>query len=57
MNNENVIKAHYFSSNHKKGLLKDKKCGCFYCLEIFDPNKINEWVDDISVLQFTHIVV
>ena len=48
MNNEDVIKAHYFSSNHKKELLKDKKCGCFYCLEIFDPNEIKEWVDDIS---------
>ncbi|OOG92609.1 hypothetical protein BTH41_05112 [Bacillus mycoides] len=21
-------------------------CGCFYCLEIFIPSKINEWWDD-----------
>ena len=47
MNKEDIIKAHYFSSNHKKQLLKDKKCGCFYCLEIFNPNQIKEWVDDI----------
>ena len=48
MNNEDIVKAHYFSSNNKKELLKDKKCGCFYCLEIFNPNEINRWIDDTS---------
>ncbi len=41
-----LINAHSFSSNHKKQLLQDKKCGCFYCLEIFDPKEIKEWVPD-----------
>ena len=35
--------AHKFSSNHKPELEKDKKCGCFYCLAIFDPAEIIEW--------------
>jgi len=47
MNNEqNIIKAHQFSINHKTQLLKDKICGCFYCLKIFSPNEIETWVED-----------
>ncbi len=36
--------AHHFSNNHIPELKKDKKCGCFYCLSIFTPNEINEWI-------------
>lgn len=32
------IDTHRFSVNHKEELLKDKKCGCFYCLKVFDLN-------------------
>ncbi len=39
------IAAHYYSSNHKPELTKDKLCGCFYCLRIFDPIEIAEWLD------------
>jgi hypothetical protein len=42
------ITAHKFSSNHKAQILKDEKCGCFYCHAIFNPQKIEEWVEDIS---------
>ena len=38
--------AHKLSSNHKPELLKDSKCGCFYCLKIFTPNEIVEWLDE-----------
>ena len=44
----NSIDAHKFSANHQNKLLKDKKCGCFYCLHIFSPNEIIEWVKDID---------
>ena len=44
--NKEVIKAHQFCSNNKKALLKDKKCGCFYCGKIFSPTEIEEWIDD-----------
>ncbi|MGN0181056.1 MAG: cytoplasmic protein [Candidatus Ornithomonoglobus sp.] len=43
-----IINAHKFSSNHKKHLLHDTKCGCFYCLKIFDPKEITNWVEDVS---------
>ena len=40
------IAAHKFSSNHEEQLLHDNKCGCFYCLTIFNPQEIQEWIDD-----------
>ena len=42
------IDAHLFTSNHKEALLKDESCGCFYCIEIFDPSFINNWLEDES---------
>lgn len=41
---EDYIKAHEYSSNHMAQLKKDKKCGCFYCLEIFSPDEITDWL-------------
>lgn len=43
---EDYIKAHEFSSNHKEQILKDEKCGCFFCLRIFNPNEIVDWIED-----------
>ena len=45
---ERIIDAHKYSSNHRTELLKDKKCGCFYCLKIFKPKKIQSFIEDIS---------
>ena len=42
------IQAHEFASNHREPLLKDKKCGCFYCLDIFDPKEIKGWIAYVS---------
>ena len=46
MDNSRIIEAHKFSSDHKKELKKDKLCGCFYCLKIFDPKEIKFWIKD-----------
>lgn len=43
---EDYIKAHEFSSDHKEQILKDDKCGCFFCLRIFNPNEIVDWIED-----------
>ena len=54
------IKAHDFSTGHRKRLvqgresgrvflprlLQDRKCGCFYCLKIFVPKEISNWIED-----------
>lgn len=42
--NAEIERAHMFSNNHKPELRKDSLCGCFYCLEIFHPSEIKEWV-------------
>ncbi len=41
-----IIEAHEHSINHRSKILKDKKCGCFYCLYIFPPEYISEWIED-----------
>lgn len=43
-----IVLAHKYSSNHKEKLLKDTKCGCFYCLKIFNPKEITNWCSDIG---------
>lgn len=40
------IKAHEYSSNNNGQLEQDEVCGCFYCLSIFNPEEIEEWIDD-----------
>lgn len=38
--------AHIASMRNRKLLKKDKKCGCFYCLKIFSPTEIKEWIPE-----------
>ncbi len=38
--------AHDASSNHKMELFHSEQCGCFYCLEVYDPKEIKEWVGE-----------
>ena len=40
-----IILAHKFSNNHMPELQKDSVCGCFCCLEIFNPSEIEEWIN------------
>lgn len=42
----NIIDAHKYSINNKSTILKDEKCGCFYCMEIFSPREISDWIED-----------
>lgn len=41
-----IIQAHKYSSHHRKLLEADTLCGCFYCLKIFSPSEIEEWIDN-----------
>ena len=45
-NDDSHIEAHKFSINHMPELKNDSSCGCFYCMSIFSPNEIDEWVED-----------
>jgi hypothetical protein len=41
-----IKSAHKYCFHNKELLIKHKKCGCFYCLSIFKPSDIKEWVDE-----------
>ena len=43
-----VVLAHKHSSNHREELQRSETCGCFYCLAVFKPNEIQEWIDEGS---------
>lgn len=40
---QDVILAHNHSSHNHPKIKEDKVCGCFYCLNIFNPSEIFDW--------------
>ena len=44
-----AVLAHRRCSGHRAEILKSALCGCFYCLEIFKPGEIAEWISDPGV--------
>lgn len=38
--------AHKFSIANETAIRKSKECGCFFCLKIFDPEEITNWISD-----------
>jgi hypothetical protein len=40
------IRAHTHSSCHREEVLSSQTCGCFYCLAIFEPDEIKDWIDE-----------
>lgn len=42
----NTKGAHSHSANHRSEIENSAVCGCFYCLAIFKPSIIEEWVDE-----------
>lgn len=41
-----IVEAHGHCGANKIEIQRSKLCGCFYCLEVFWANEVNEWVDD-----------
>ncbi|SEC52948.1 hypothetical protein SAMN05443244_3683 [Terriglobus roseus] len=42
----NTTTAHKHSRHHRAELERSEVCGCFYCLSIYPPTQIVEWIDD-----------
>ena len=40
-----LAKISHQSYENRHLILASKICGCYYCLKIFSPNEITEWVD------------
>jgi hypothetical protein len=38
--------AHKHSSKHRVEILSSLACGCFYCLSIYPPSDVVEWIDE-----------
>ncbi len=41
-----LIEAHKHCANHEDEITRSTACGCFYCLAVFAPAEIEDWVDD-----------
>lgn len=54
MTEPDYITAHKHSSHHRAELEESEICGCFYCLEIYPPKEIQEWIDDEITAQCPH---
>ena len=40
-----LVEAHRAAKGNKADLAKSGRCGCFYCLSVYDPSEIVRWVD------------
>jgi predicted metal-dependent phosphoesterase TrpH len=45
---KDVISAHNFCTRQKSELEGDRRCGCFYCLKIYSPKEITNWLPEGS---------
>lgn len=46
MTDNDLEMAHSCSDHHREQILASESCGCFYCLRLFAPQKIVEWIDE-----------
>ncbi len=46
MTTPDYIRAHTHSMHNRDELLSGERCGCFYCVAIFSPEEVKEWVDE-----------
>lgn len=45
--NQDIINAsHKHTIRHRAEILQSDVCGCFYCITIFRPKDIIDWIDD-----------
>ena len=42
---KDYIAAHKHCANHREEILGSKLCGCFYCIKLFCPDEILDWID------------
>ena len=43
---DDVKAAHKHSSRHRNEILNSSVCGCFFCMSVFKPCEILDWVND-----------
>lgn len=48
VNKKSIVQAHDHSDRHRNELEQSEICGCFYCLRIFKPSLIEDWIEEES---------
>ena len=38
--------AHGFSQSNEAEILSSERCGCFFCLKVFDSGEVHDWLND-----------
>lgn len=46
MNLRELEIAHDHSTANREEVERSEECRCFYCLAVFPPSEISEWIDD-----------
>ena len=46
MTDPNYVSAHKHSTRNREEIEESDLCGCFYCLSLFSPLEITEWIDE-----------
>ncbi len=41
-----IEEASKYSIRNRKQVENSSICGCYYCLKIFKPKEINDWIDN-----------
>jgi len=54
---EEIKNLSKYSKKNKNYLKESKKCGCYFCLNIFEPKNIKEWTDngETAICPFCHV--
>ena len=54
MTEPDYISAHKRASRHRAELEESGICGCLYCLQVYQPAEIQEWIDDETTALCPH---
>ena len=46
MDEKYLINAYKHSRNNFEELKSSNRCGCFYCMKIFDKDEVVSWIND-----------
>ena len=41
-----IVRAHKHGHKNRDEILRSEACGCFYCLRVYPPSRIDDWVED-----------
>ena len=44
----NLEAAHKHSFGNRDEVMASSRCGCFYCLKVYSPAEIFDWIDEFN---------